>query len=90
MCLATPGVILAISDGHPVPGRSAAGQAAGGAAAADPLWRCAEVDFGGVRQRVSLACLPEAVVGDRVLVHVGVALSLVHDDDPPAHSLPIR
>jgi hydrogenase expression/formation protein HypC len=41
------------------------------------------VDFGGVRQQVSLACLPEAVVGDRVLVHVGVALSLVEDDDPP-------
>jgi hydrogenase expression/formation protein HypC len=38
------------------------------------------VDFGGVRQKVSLACLPEARVGDRVLVHVGVALSLVHDD----------
>jgi hydrogenase expression/formation protein HypC len=41
------------------------------------------VDFGGVRQQVSLACLPEAVVGDRVLVHVGVALSLVDNDDPP-------
>ncbi|MEX1317966.1 MAG: HypC/HybG/HupF family hydrogenase formation chaperone [Synechococcaceae cyanobacterium] len=80
MCLATPGVILAISDGLPAAGTSAG----------DPLWRRAEVDFGGVRQQVSLACLPEAVVGDRVLVHVGVALSLVHDDDPPAHSLPIR
>jgi hydrogenase maturation factor len=39
------------------------------------------VDFGGVRQQVSLACLPEARVGDRVLVHVGVALSLVHEAD---------
>jgi hydrogenase expression/formation protein HypC len=29
---------------------------------------------------VSLACLPEARVGDRVLVHVGLALSLVEDD----------
>lgn len=47
----------------------------------DGLWRMAEVDFGGVRQQVSLACLPEAAVGDRVLVHVGLALSLV-DDDP--------
>ncbi len=47
----------------------------------DGLWRMAEVDFGGVRQQVSLACLPEATVGDRVLVHVGLALSLV-DDDP--------
>jgi hydrogenase expression/formation protein HypC len=85
MCLATPGVILAISDGHP-----AAGSSAADAAAADSLWRCAEVDFGGVRQQVSLACLPEAVVGDRVLVHVGVALSLVRDDDPPALRPPIR
>jgi hydrogenase expression/formation protein HypC len=46
------------------------------------LWRQAEVDFGGVRQCVSLACLPEAAVGDRVLVHVGMALSLVLDDEP--------
>ena len=46
----------------------------------DPLWRVAEVDFGGVRQLVSLACLPEARVGDRVLVHVGLALSVVEPD----------
>ncbi len=49
--------------------------------ALDPLWRVAEVDFGGVRQQVSLACLPEARVGDRVLVHVGFALSLVEEED---------
>jgi hydrogenase expression/formation protein HypC len=47
----------------------------------DPLWRVAEVDFGGVRQQVSLACLPEARVGDRVLVHVGLALSLVEEEE---------
>jgi hydrogenase expression/formation protein HypC len=39
------------------------------------------VDFGGVRQTVSLACLSEAQVGDRVLVHVGLALSFVDDED---------
>ena len=76
MCLATPGVIVAIRDGA---GRSAE-PAADCAGPADPLWRSAEVDFGGVRQQVSLACLPEAQIGDRVLVHVGVALSLVHDE----------
>jgi hydrogenase expression/formation protein HypC len=43
----------------------------------DPLWRVAEVDFGGVRQLVSLAFLPDAQAGDQVLVHVGIALSLV-------------
>ncbi len=50
-------------------------------AAADPLWRMAEVDFGGVRQQVSLACLPQAQPGDWVLVHVGLALSLVQEDE---------
>jgi hydrogenase expression/formation protein HypC len=67
MCLAVPGRILSIS----VPSAKPPG---------DPdLWRCAEVDFGGVRQRVSLACLPEARVGDQVLVHVGFALSIVDE-----------
>jgi hydrogenase expression/formation protein HypC len=70
MCLATPGVILAITASPLADGEDA------------QLWRQAEVDFGGVRQCVSLACLPEAVVGDRVLVHVGMALSLVLDDEP--------
>ena len=54
-------------------------------AADDALWRQAEVDFGGVRQQVSLACLPEARVGDRVLVHVGLALSLVLEDEADSH-----
>ena len=75
MCLAIPGRILAISS---------AGEDD------DPLWRQAEVDFGGVRQTVSLACLSEAQVGDRVLVHVGLALSLVEDEPPqdPSPSAP--
>jgi hydrogenase expression/formation protein HypC len=67
MCLAVPGRILSIASSAP-----------GDSADAD-LWRVAEVDFGGVRQRVSLACLPEAQVGDQVLVHVGFALSVVDD-----------
>ena len=45
------------------------------------LWRMAEVDFGGVRQPVSLACLPEAQLGDQVLVHVGIALSIVQEEE---------
>jgi hydrogenase expression/formation protein HypC len=67
ICLAVPGPILAI----------------GSAGEGDvPLWCQAEEDFEGVRQTVSLACLSEAQVGDPVLVHVGLALSLVEDDDP--------
>ncbi|MEN9877647.1 MAG: hypothetical protein RLZZ158_686 [Cyanobacteriota bacterium] len=70
MCVAVPGRILSID--HQPPG--------GDSDAEDPLWRIAQVDFGGVRQQVSLACLPEAQVGDRVIVHVGIALSLVGED----------
>jgi len=73
MCLAVPGRILAIHS-RPPAGPPPAGAPAG---PEDPLWRVAEVDFGGVRQQVSLACLAEAQVGDRVLVHVGLALAIV-------------
>jgi hydrogenase expression/formation protein HypC len=37
--------------------------------------RMARVEFGGVIRRACLAYLPEAGVGDYVLVHVGFALS---------------
>ncbi len=35
----------------------------------------AKVDFGGVVRRACLAYVPEAQVGDYVLVHVGFAIS---------------
>ncbi len=43
----------------------------------DPLLRSGRVSFGGAVKRVALACVPEAAVGDYVLVHVGVAISVV-------------
>ena len=43
----------------------------------DPLLRAAKVSFAGVIKLVSLTCTPEARVGDFVLVHVGVAISVV-------------
>ena len=36
----------------------------------DPLFRLGVVDFGGVTREVNLACVPEAVPGDYVIVHV--------------------
>jgi len=45
----------------------------------DPLFRTAQVYFGGVQREVSLACLPEARPGDWVLVHVGFALSVLDE-----------
>ncbi|MDD3178764.1 MAG: HypC/HybG/HupF family hydrogenase formation chaperone [Opitutaceae bacterium] len=43
----------------------------------DPLLRSARVSFAGVVKQISLTCTPEAKVGDYVLVHVGIALSVV-------------
>jgi len=40
----------------------------------DPL-RTATVSFGGIAKEVSLALVPEATVGDYVIVHVGFAIS---------------
>jgi hydrogenase expression/formation protein HypC len=41
----------------------------------DPLQRAGKVSFGGILKDVNLACLPEAQVGDYVIVHVGMAIS---------------
>lgn len=43
----------------------------------DPLLRWARVSFAGVVKQVSLSCAPDAKLGDYVLVHVGVAISVV-------------
>lgn len=45
----------------------------------DPLTRMARVRFGAVVKQVSLACVPEAQVGDYVLVHVGLAIARIDE-----------
>jgi len=47
----------------------------------DPLMRQAKVNFGGVIKTISLALLPEARESDFVLVHAGVAISIVDDEE---------
>ena len=59
---------------------------------ADPLWRTGEVRFGGVLRQVSLACVPEARLGDQLLVHVGLALTVLEPEtdltgDPTAEEM---
>lgn len=40
----------------------------------DPLLARAQIEFDGVRRVCHLACVPEAVEGDYVIVHAGVAI----------------
>jgi hydrogenase expression/formation protein HypC len=42
------------------------------------------VRFGGIERSVSLAFVPDAAVGDYVLVHVGFALSRIDEKDAAA------
>ena len=41
----------------------------------------AQIDLGGVKKLVSMALVPEAQVGDYVIVHVGHAIGLIDADE---------
>lgn len=43
--------------------------------------RFGTADFGGVSKRVCLSYVPEAGIGDYVLVHVGFAISRVDEEE---------
>jgi hydrogenase expression/formation protein HypC len=45
----------------------------------DPIFRCGKVNFGGILKQINLAYVPEAKVGDYVLVHVGFAISTIDE-----------
>ena len=49
----------------------------------DGLVRMGKVDFGGITREICLAYVPEADVGDYVIVHAGFAISRV--DEAEAH-----
>ncbi len=48
---------------------------------ADPLMRQGRVTFAGIVKLVNLAYTPEAAVGDYVLVHAGVAIGIVDEEE---------
>jgi hydrogenase expression/formation protein HypC len=47
----------------------------------EPPFAMAVVEFGGVRRQISLACVPEAEVGDFVLAHAGIAISKINEEE---------
>ena len=65
MCLAVPGKIISIHD----------------AESGSPLEKTGRVNFSGIVKEVSLAYVPDAQVGDYVIVHVGFALSKVDEEE---------
>ena len=43
--------------------------------------KMAKVSFGGIIKEASLEMVPAASIGDYVLVHVGVAISIIDEDE---------
>jgi hydrogenase expression/formation protein HypC len=50
----------------------------------DTFLRTGTVDFGGVSRDVCLAYVPEAQVGDYVIVHVGFAINMLDEEEAQA------
>ena len=49
--------------------------------ALDEIFRTAKVSFGEIKRTVNISMVPEANVGDYVLVHVGVAISMIDEEE---------
>jgi hydrogenase expression/formation protein HypC len=47
----------------------------------DETFRIGEVSFEGIIKEVNLTLVPEAKVGDYLLVHVGAAIGIVDEDE---------
>ncbi len=47
----------------------------------DPAFRTGKVSFEGIIRTVNFSMVPEAKVNDYVLVHVGVALNTIDEDE---------
>lgn len=47
----------------------------------DETFRTGRVSFDGVVKEVSLTLVPEAVIGDYVMVHVGAAIGIVDEEE---------
>jgi hydrogenase expression/formation protein HypC len=68
MCLAIPGQIVSITEPPPDLENGY-------------LFRSGKVSFGGIVKEISLAYVPEATIGNYVIVHAGFALSVLDEDE---------
>lgn len=49
--------------------------------ALDDTFRLGKVSFDGVVKEVNLTLVPQAAVGDYVMVHVGAAIAIVNEEE---------
>ena len=47
----------------------------------DSVFKIGKVSFSGVPKKINLSLVPDAKVGEHVLVHVGVAVSMIDEEE---------
>ncbi len=47
----------------------------------DPVFGRALLEFAGIRRECHMACVPDAAVGDYVVVHAGMAISRIDENE---------
>lgn len=47
----------------------------------DPTFAQAEIEFDGVRRTCQMACAADAELGDYVIVHAGIAISQIDEEE---------
>jgi hydrogenase expression/formation protein HypC len=47
----------------------------------DDIFRVGKVAFGEIKKDINLSMVPDAKIGDYVLVHVGVAISIIDEEE---------
>jgi hydrogenase expression/formation protein HypC len=47
----------------------------------DSVFHVGRVSFSGVTKKINLSLVPEAQKGDHVLVHVGIAVSVIDEEE---------
>ncbi len=47
----------------------------------ESVFQIGKVSFSGITKKINLSLVPEAKIGDYVLVHVGVAVSIVDEEE---------
>jgi hydrogenase expression/formation protein HypC len=56
----------------------------------DETFRIGSVSFEGVIKEVNLALVPEAKIGDYLLVHVGAAIGIINEEEAKATMTALR
>lgn len=49
--------------------------------AGEGVFQIGKVSFGGITKKINLSLVPEAQIGEYVLVHVGVAVSIIDEEE---------